>query len=231
LGALPSTRPSTQLHGLVQEIQTDAFDGADGLERFLNVIRAFVRRETSLNPIYRYEAVDVETQGHGTVKALICRADEKSFLFLNRDRSAPGTTGLTLLEKAAIIASARGVPNASARTTGLDYWRFVLHCRYRAGIAPEPHIKELVETANGLRALLPRRKRQELEVIEERGVRLGSKERLDARALRRNARLVRLNARDVEGLQESARRKLGLFEPLPPDRLARTQVLFRQLHT
>ena len=162
------------LRGVVKVEKAEA-SSADFKDRVLRSIHAFALRETSANPIYAYKVVDVETEGHGTVKALICAADPENPLYLGDD-PAPiiegdkvvDAEGLSVEEKAAMIASCKGVDGASARNTGLDYWQFILHCTYEAGQEPEPHILEMVQLANAHRALLPEDERLELEAIESR---------------------------------------------------------------
>lgn len=71
LGALPAEGPGKSLPGVVQVVGSEEINAMPFGARVLNSIRLFVARETSLNPIYSYQMVDVETVRHGTVKAII----------------------------------------------------------------------------------------------------------------------------------------------------------------
>jgi cation transport regulator ChaC len=231
MGALPSANPADQIHGVVLEINLDA-QTPDATAGVIDAIRRFARRETTLNPIYRYDMVKVVTASGNPVHALICRADEATPLFLGRTtplRSAPRR--MTLFEKAAIVSTARGTPKSSPRETGLDYFRYILHSRYAAGVRPEPWLRNLVEGTNALRRMLPARARAKLARLEQPNRLLAHKTMLDRRVFRCDPHYAALDPRRIAALRERLRRKMGWREPLPPEQLARTRRLFSHLAT
>ncbi len=149
MGALETEDGTGGLPGVVQEISAGKNNEGSFSDRVLKNIKDFALRETSLNPIYEYKVVDVTTQRHGDVKALICAADSKNPLYLGRD----GET-LTIEEKASVIATSIGIPGASPRNTGMAYWRDHVHCCTLGGFKPDEKIQNLVELAEQYRAQL-----------------------------------------------------------------------------
>lgn len=149
MGALNTENGKGFLPGVIQEICADKHEDTSFADRVLKNIKDFALRETSLNPIYEYKVIDVETKRQGTVKALICAADPKNPLYLGRDGEV-----LTIEEKAAIIATSKGVPDASPRNTGMAYWRDHVHCCKLGGFEPDQKIQTLVELAEKYRAQL-----------------------------------------------------------------------------
>ena len=149
MGALETENGEGGLPGVVQEISADENGEGCFADRVLKNIKDFALRETSLNPIYEYKVVDITTKRHGAVKALICAADPENPLYLGRDGEV-----LTIEDKAAIIATSKGVPDSSPRNTGMAYWRDHVHCCSLGGFEPDPKIQKLVELAEQYRAQL-----------------------------------------------------------------------------
>jgi len=231
MGAEPSVDESAQVLGLVQVQKASGNEDLPFKDRVLNSIHQFALRETSANPIYAYKVVEVETELHGPVKALICAADPENPLYLGDD-PAPvfgdggeviGAKGLSTEEKAAMIASCKGMPGASARNTGLDYWQYILHCTYSAGQEPEPHILQMVQLANAYRAGLPEAERADLEAIEAKNP---DRENYDPRAFvaadHREIIGYDVERQDVDRSELSrvhARHALGNEDPMPAGRM------------
>lgn len=173
MGALPTEDGTGGLPGVIQEINAGSDDG-NFANRVLKNIKDFALRETSLNPIYEYKVIDVETKRHGTVKGLVCAADPENPLYLGRD----GET-LTIEEKAAIIATSMGVPGASPRNTGMAYWRDHVKCCELGGFEPDENIQKLVGLAEVYRAQLEHDDPKlfaELVAIEAKNAPAGAKE-------------------------------------------------------
>lgn len=160
MGALPTENGKGGLPGVIQEINSGE-DSTGFANRVLENIKDFALRETSLNPIYEYKVVDVETRRNGSVKALICAADPSNPLYLGRDGE---DGGLTIEEKASIIATSRGVPGASPRNTGMAYWRDHVKCCELGGFEPDPKIQRLVALAEVYREQL---RHDDPELFEE----------------------------------------------------------------
>ncbi len=183
MGALSSE--NAKIEGLVQLVDIDDAQDTSFADRILDSIHKFALRETSSNPIYQYKLVDINTDTHGTVKALICAADPDNSLFLGGGQPVmlpDGTIeGLSLEEASAMIAASKGEPGASIRNTGIAYWQFVLDCTYKAGLEPEPHIKALVSKANYFRSLMPENERRELEALDNLGDERQKRENYDLR--------------------------------------------------
>ncbi|PCK00471.1 MAG: hypothetical protein COA45_01445 [Zetaproteobacteria bacterium] len=154
MGALPTEGGDGSLPGIVDEISADEHSGRDFTSRICNNIRDFSKREVSLNPIYEHKIIDIETNNRGTVKAMICAVDPESPLYLGRDGEEGG---LTMEEKAAIIATSIGVQdetNTSPRTTGMAYWRDHVKCCELGGFEPDEKIQRVIELAELYRAEL-----------------------------------------------------------------------------
>ncbi len=149
MGALETEDGEGGLPGVVQEINASKNDEGSFADRALKNIKDFAFRETSLNPIYEYKVIDVTTKRNGVVKALICAADPKNPLYLGRDGEV-----LTIEEKAAIIATSKGVIDSGPRNTGMAYWRDHVHCCKLGGFEPDAKIQKLVELAEKYRAQL-----------------------------------------------------------------------------
>lgn len=174
MGALPTEDGKGGLPGVIQEINAGDGDGSFA-DRVLKNIKDFALRETSLNPIYEYKVVDVETRRNGTVKGLICAADQSNPLYLGRDGEEGG---LTIEEKAAIIAISKGVPGASPRNTGMAYWRDHVKCCELGGFEPDPGIQRLVALAEVYREQLEHDNPElfaELVAIEKKNAPAGAK--------------------------------------------------------
>jgi len=150
MGAIPN-KDAPPLQGVINEIQMQAGDSF--AQRVLENIKDFALRETGLNPIYKYAIVDVDTPKKGTVKALICMADNQNPLYLGADKKQ-----LSLEQKAAVIATSIGDRNkdgsfiSNPRHTGMAYWRDHVYCCRLGGYEPDPKIKRLVELAEKYRA-------------------------------------------------------------------------------
>lgn len=229
MGALPTIDGEGELPGVVMEISSDG-DSSNFANRILRNIKEFALRETSLNPIYEYKVVDVDSKRHGRVKAIICAADPKNPLYLGRDGEE---NGLTIEEKAAIIATSKGVPGASPRNTGMAYWRDHIKCCELGGFKPDPKIEELVRLAELYRAELEITDPElfaELVVLEEPHSPAGASKDVTYATPVYDVPVISSSSRRVVDLRESAIVKASLeMDPLSSEKIHNIGVLKAEL--
>lgn len=220
LAALPAHTPDVKMNCLVLEIaKHDQENASDFFARIIDNIKAFASRETALCPVYKFEAIEVETEHHEMVKAVICAADPDGPLYIGRDNEI-----LSLDEKAMITATSIGImddTNISPRKTGMAYWRFIIMCDRIACLETEPHIREFVELCEFYRAAIDTRTREELEKIES------------DRDFDYHLPVYDIDAthapspQEIDILLQAAGQKIGWgTDPIPPERRAYLKELF-----